>query len=192
MDFFERYSKDIMEPFALKVLSLSFDSSYGEYYAPTNSDNFDYISLDRNSALEITSIISKNEMQVYIYEKSKAKGKQNLKHSMIRDLNLKDDGNIESYYGGSMSEIKVAIIKSIDKKQNKALKRLKEKQYNCVDLCLCINDGGLFDKYSFELAFTELDKYLFNKIFFITCTHFICYSKENGFKEYPRIITDNS
>lgn len=79
MDFYKRYSKEIMESFALRVLKFSFDSKYGEYFAPANSDNFDYISPDGNDALEITSIITKNEMEEYIYEKLKASGKQNLK-----------------------------------------------------------------------------------------------------------------
>lgn len=181
-----------MEPFALRVLRFSFDLKYGEYHAPTNSDNFDYVSPDGNNALEITSVITKNEMEEYIYEKFKASGKQNLKSSHIKDLKLTDDGDIQSYYGGSMSEVISLIRKALENKQKKALRRLEIKSYKSVDLCMCINDGSLFNKYSFEIAFNDLDKYLFNNIFFITSAHFIRYNKKIGFEEYPRIINENS
>ncbi|MGN0457786.1 MAG: hypothetical protein ACI4IL_02290 [Eubacterium sp.] len=192
MDFYKRYSKEIMEPFALKVLRFSFDSKYREYHAPTNSDNFDYVSTDGNNALEITSVITKNEMEEYIYEKLKASGKQNLKSSHIKDLKLTVDGDIQSYYGGSMSEVISLIRKALENKQKKALRKLEIKSYKSVDLCMCINDGSLFDKHSFEIAFNDLDKYLFNNIFFITSAHFIRYNKKIGFEEYPRIISENS
>lgn len=187
--FYERYSKNILELFALNVLTLSFDTNYGNYYAPKNSDNFDFISPDNISALEITSVIPKNEMEAFVYEKLKAHGKQNLKFSRIKGLKLTDNGNIKFYYGGSMSEIKSAIRYCIDSKQEKALKRLKSQPFKSVDLCICINDGALFDKYSFELAFDDLDKYLFSNILFITSAHFIRYNKKIGFEEYPRIIS---
>lgn len=167
MEFYKRYSKEILEPFALRVLKFSFDSKYEEYFAPTNSDNFDYISSNGNNALEITSVITKNEMKEYIYEKLSASGKKNLKSSYIKDLQLTDDGHIQSYYGGSMSETISLIRKRLESKQKKALKRLEIKSYESVDLCMCINDGSLLDKYSFELAFKDLNKYLFNNIFLL-------------------------
>lgn len=131
-------------------------------------------------------------MEEYIYEKLKASGKQNLKSSHIKDLKLTDDGNIQSYYGRSMSEIRLLAKKGLENKQNKALRRLKIKSDKSVDLCMCVNDGSLFDKYSFELSFNDLDKYLFNNIFFITSSRFICCNKKIGLEEYPRIINRNS
>lgn len=71
MDFYKRYSKEIMESFALRVLKFSFDSKYGEYFAPANSDNFDYISPDGNDALEITSIKTKTRWRNTFTKSSK-------------------------------------------------------------------------------------------------------------------------
>ena len=66
------------------------------------------------------------------------------------------------------------------------MKRIKVKNYHYIDLCLCIQDGSIFDLNSFKMAFTNLDKYLFQNIFFITPSHFIRYNKKIGFEEYPR------
>ena len=44
--FFERYNKEVIEPFAISVIAKSFDTKYAQYIHPTDDDNFDYISLD--------------------------------------------------------------------------------------------------------------------------------------------------
>ena len=188
MNFFERYSKEIIEPFAIKTIGLSYSKEYLNYVAPNDTNNFDYISPSGDNALEITLVTSENEMNAYVYEKLKAQDKQDLKTSHIEWAKLKDDGKLLFYRGGSMGEIKREIYKALNKKQDKALKRLKDKTYNSVDLCICMVDGSLFDQYSFELAFDNLDEYIFTNIFFITPSYFICYNKNSGFKEYPRII----
>ena len=187
MSFFERYDKNIMESFAINTIAASYDKTYEEYYAPSNSDNFDYVSPSGEQAVEITTVIPKNEINAYSYEKLKAKKKTNLKTAHIVGLKIKPNGDIYSYYGGSISEILHAIRASLESKQKKALKRLNLKPYKMIDLCICIQDGSLLDLFSFELAFKDLDKYIFEKIFFITPSHFIVYNKTNGFIEYPRI-----
>ena len=49
---------------------MSFDSKFNEYMSPSNPDNFDYISPDGQSALEVTIAISQNEKEAYIYLKN--------------------------------------------------------------------------------------------------------------------------
>lgn len=191
MSFFERYDKRIIEPFAIKTIAASFDERYGMYYSPIDTDNFDYISPSQEQAIEITSVISKNEINVYRYEKLKVNGKPHLKTSHIKWIKLKPNGDVYSYYGGSISEIKQAIRKSLESKHEKAKERLKNKSYKQVDLCICIQDGSLFDLFSFELEFTDLEKYVFDNIFFITPSHFICYNKKIGFTEYPKVINQS-
>ena len=85
-----------------------------------------------------------------------------------------------------MPEIKNAILDSLERKQQKACKRLKDKNYQNIDLCFCIQDGSLFDLFSFRIAFDNLDKYIFQNIFFITPSYFIRYNTKVGFEEYPR------
>lgn len=189
MDFFERFSKEIIEPFAIKTIAASFDSRYHTYLSPSNSDNFDYLSPSGDCALEITTVIPGNEMNMYVYEKLKANGKDNLDFSKIKGLRLKDNGEIYSYYGGSVVEIVKAINKSIQNKQSKALNRIKKKTYKYIDLAICMVDGSLFDLSSFELNFKDLISEPFNNIFFITPLYFIRYNKDMGFIEYPRKTT---
>ena len=187
MDFNKHYSKEIIEQFALQVLKFSFDLKYGEYFKPSNEDNFDYISPDKNSALEITSVRTENEIQESVYEKHRAEGRKNLDTDRIIDSKFNNDGSIKSYYGGSISELISLIRISIDRKQRIAVNRLANKSYKNVDLCICINDGGLLNKENFELAFNDLNIYIFRNIFFITSLNFISYSKRKGFKEYKKI-----
>ena len=41
--YYERYSKGVIEPFAIEAIAKSFNSKYAEYRQPTNTDNFDFI-----------------------------------------------------------------------------------------------------------------------------------------------------
>lgn len=186
MDYFERFSKEIIEPFAIKTITASFDSRYNTYLSPSDSDNFDYISPSGDCAVEITTVIPENEMNMYVYEKLKANGKDNLDLSKIIGLRLKDNGEIYAYYGGSIGEIVIAINKSIKNKRHKALNRIKKKTYKYINLAICMVDGSLFDLFSFELNFKDLNSEPFHNIFFITPSHFIRYNKDIGFMEYPR------
>jgi len=188
MGFFERYDKNIMEEFALRVISNSFDVQYSFYIHSQDTDNFDFISPDKKAALEITSVIPQNEIEAYVYEKHLSSGKTKLNANKVLEANLREDGSLYSYYGGSMTEIKGKILKAIADKQDIAIRRSRETFIETIDLCICIQGGSLFDMYSFELAFRNLDTYIFSNIFFITPSYFIRYNKECGFEEYPRIL----
>ena len=160
--FLKKYDKDSIEPFAINTIAQSFNERYAQYYSPKNTDNFDFISPDKQSALEVTLILPENERKEYEYEKALDKnGKANLHE--IKGVKTDENDRILSYYGGSISEIKKAIVDSINRKNRKALKRLMNKKYSQVDLCLVIQDGALLDFNSFKHYFEEfytLDFYL--------------------------------
>ena len=187
---YNMYSKKVIEPFALKTIALSFNREYELYHAPKDTDSFDYISPTNDRALEITTAIPHNEIEAYIYETNQAKGKLDLKTKRIENVRIKEDGSLLLYQGGTFSEIIRIVRERIDNKQEKALKRLEDNPKTCVDLCVCIADGALLELTDFDLAFNDLDNYIFSFIFFITSARFICYSKEIGFKEYSRITSE--
>lgn len=188
MSYFERYDKKVMESFALRVLTKSFDAEFGEYFSPDNTNNFDFLSKDGKSALEVTTIIPQNVMEAYKYEKEYHKGKRNLSTKRIKNVKTRDDGSLRSYYGGDMREIACKILETINIKHHKAIKRIKNLNVNSVDLCICMDDGGLFDLNSFEIAFEGFEDYIFENIFFITSSYFVRYNKIHNFQEYERKI----
>lgn len=188
MNFFERYDKNIIEPFALKTISKSFSENYSKYFSPKDLDNFDYISEDGISALEITTVIPLNVMEAYKYEKLLNQGNKTPCTKTIADVKTTDDGSLVSYYGGSIHEIKINVSKAISKKNDKAKKRIINSKIKTADLCVCIEDGGLFEKKDFESFFSNLNETLFENIFFITSSHFISYNKNEGFIEHERKI----
>lgn len=186
--FFERYDKEIMEQFAKDVISKSFDYKYFKYIKPVNTDNFDFISPDGLNALEVTSVIPKNVLEAYQYEKEMAKGKTNLKKQRIKEAVFKDDGSLSSYYGGSFGAIIKEIKNAVEEKNTKAKRRKELRNYDSVDLCICVQDGGLMDLYSYKIAGFAFDNSEFDNIFFITQSFFFRYSKNTGFEEYQRVI----
>lgn len=188
MEFFERYDKKVIEEFALRVTSKSYDLIFSTYVSPNDTDNFDFVSIDGAKALEVTTVISENEISAYIYEKELSKGKKKLSVEKIRDAKLKEDGTLAFWYGGGLNEIKNTILTAIEKKHSIAIHRMKNTNIKLVDLCICMVDGSLYDLRTFEIAFHSLEKYIFKNIFFITPSYFIRYSKEAGFQEYTKCI----
>ena len=180
------YDKRNIEKYAIETIAASYDSKYAKYQPPIDCDNFDFVSIDGKNALEVTLVIPANERQAHIYEIERGKGKTKLDPQRIKWAKLKPDGALHSYYGGSMAEIRQAILDSIEHKQEKALRRLKSKNYLSVDLCICVVDGSLFDILSYEMSFPNLDRFVFQNIFFITPSYFIRFSKDKGFLEYPK------
>ena len=181
------YIYDVIEKFAVRTISKSFDASYGEYIFPSNTDNFDAISVDDQKALEITLVITTNQQSAYEYEKEFAKGKRNLETKHIDNIKLKNDGEISQFLVHP-NEIIKQTQSAVNNKNEKAKKRLAQKKYSSVDLCICIDDGGWFDFIDFINMELELDFCLFENIFFITSSLFFRYTKTNGFEQYKRII----
>ena len=186
MTFYKRYDKKIIEEYSIKTISNSFNCKYSTYYSLDNTDNFDYLSEDKRAALEITTVIPQNVLEAYVYEKQHSVGKNNLSTKKIKNGKYSDDGAILSYYGGSMQEIKIGIQNAIKKKQDITIKRCENSPIEVVDLCVCVQDGNLFDLHSFEIAFGSFKECIFDNIFFITPSHFIRYNKLTGFEEYEK------
>ena len=184
---YNRYMKNVIEPFALSTIAKSYDSNYGDYVSPIDTDNFDFLSVDGKRALEVSLVISKNEKEAFEYDKAIAKGKTPSSKRVCESI-IKSDGSLSSYHGGTMSEIRTLIAEKIEEKHKKALRRTATKKYDSIDLCLCIVDGSLFDLYSLEISFSNLSEYVFENIFFITPSYFIVFNSINGYKEYERKI----
>ena len=185
--FFERYNKKVMEPFAITVIAKSFDTKYAQYVHPIDDDNFDFISSDGLHAMEIVSVIPENEKKAYQYEVQLSKGKIDLRANKIKDAVVREDCSLLSYYGGSLRSIITAIKKAVDYKCKIAKRRKTIKSYETVDLCVCVQDGGLMDLYSYRIADFDFKESQFDNIFFITPSHFFRYSKDTDFEEYLRI-----
>lgn len=192
MSLFERYEKGTTEPFALLVISKSFDSKYAEYIHPKDTDNFDFVSPDGKSTLEIVFAIPQNELNTYAYEKALFKNspesKKEATKRKIKQAMFDKDGNILRYYGGSIQETIKIIKKRVAEKNEKAQKRKNFEKYESIDLCVGVQDGGLMDMQTFQIADFDFKDLVFDNIFFITSSYFFKYSANNGFEEYPRNI----
>lgn len=186
---FARYDKNTMEPFAISVIAHSFSSVYSEYIQPTDTDNFDFISPDGLHALEVVSVIPKNEINAYEYEAQLSKGKKNLKLDKVEWAKVNEDGSLSSYYGGSLRSTIEMIMGAVKKKCAKAKGRKNFCQYESIDLCVCVQDGSLMDLHSYQIADFDFADIVFNNIFFITPSYFFRYTKQFGFEEYPRVVS---
>ena len=184
--FFERYSKKVMEPFAITVIAKSFDSKYAQYIHPSDDNDFDYISPDGLHAVEVVSVIPQNEMNAYEYEVQLSKGKRHLKTIKIAGAVVSEDGKLVRFYGGSLRTIISEIQNAVNKKCDKAKKRAEKQHYEAIDLCVCVQDGSLMDLHSYQLANFDFSGVPFDNIFFITPLYFFRYSKASSFEEYPR------
>ncbi len=61
-----RYNKKTIEPYAISVISQSYDKTYASFYSPVDTDNFDYLSVDGTKALEISLVLTSNESEAYV------------------------------------------------------------------------------------------------------------------------------
>ena len=177
------YSSAYMEEFAIRVISKSFSILYAEYTWHNKEDDFDFTCPNESVALEVATIISKNTKNAIEYEKSLDSGKiPNINKVINAGINSKRE--LVKYHGGSLTEIRKAIIEMIIKKENKRIKR--KKKYDRYELCLCIEDGSLFNApYDFEFIIDScvLKSTGFSRLFLITCSNF--YVIENNLiKEY--------
>ncbi len=184
---FMRYDKKITEPFAISVISKSFNSKYAEYIQPKDTDNFDFVSPDGKAAIEVVCVVPQNELKAYEYEKLLKIGKNPSKEK-VKQLKADNGGQVVSYYGGSINEIIKSIKDVVATKNVKAKKRNSIKKYKSVDLCVCVQDGSLMDIKTFQYSDFDFSSYVFRNIFFITSARFFRYSVSSGFEEYQRIV----
>ena len=184
-----RYDKKTIEPYALSVISQSYDESYANFLSPIDTDNFDYLSADGTIGLEISLIITRNEAEAYEYEKVFHKGKKKPNSKRIKNATFLPDGHLLSHRGGSLGELWLTLRERIQNKHDIALKRLSTNGCNRIELCLCIVDGSLTDLDDFKYYLDDMEQFVFDRVFFITSSRFICYDKQFGFEEYTKIYT---
>ena len=169
------FDDKIIETFAIKTISASYNPIYGEFNWNEKADNFDFIHHNLGVGLEVSVVITQNTQAVVSYEHSHRKNLDS-----IKQVKTDSNGNILSYYGGSFCELRKLIIERIARKNLKAQRHLKKYNVEC-QLCLCVDDGGLFEykeEFDFLLQNKILENTIFRKIFIITRSLFLVY--ENG------------
>lgn len=180
------YKKECTQTFAKKVLGNSYDIDYLSFDELENTDNFDLVSKDKKTAVEITLVITENEKYVVEYEVNYFKGKK-LKKNEDSSFVYDRDGRLR-FYADNSENLFNSIKKAIETKNEKAKKRLCA-NIEKYELCLLVSDGGIFDKLFVEQLISFTDKIVFNKIFVITsCAFFVIDVKSKKVKEYERKI----
>lgn len=175
------YKKELVEPFALNTIACSYDKSYKYYLWNKSEDNSDFVSPNGETSLEVSVVIPLNIQRAVVFESSK---KANI--SYVKDAEIGENGLLKKFYGGSIEELKQLIIERVYEKQDKAKNR--NKKYTTYELCLCIDDGGLFE-YEREMFFLLNHKTIFSKIFLITSSRFFVLENET-IVSYKRKIMD--
>lgn len=163
-----RFDDKEIESYAIDILGKFYDSKYLSMIWNNGLDEFDFTNEDSSIALEVMVVISESTKKVLQYESSLKKGRNYYK-PQIMNSRFDDDGNLLYYGGGSIIELKNIIKESIKEKEEKRKKR--NKIFGSYELCLCVDDGGLFDKKSsFNFIIDEkiLDKTEFSTLFIIT------------------------
>ena len=92
------YSSAIMEEFAIRAISKSFDESYSNYIWHDKDDDFDFTSLDDTIALEVATILPSNVINAIKYEKALDTGKTPDAKKVI-SAHIDDEGELLTYYG---------------------------------------------------------------------------------------------
>ena len=175
--FFERYDKNIIEEFAIRTISKSYNKDYGLYRQPNDTDDFDGVSSSGEYALEITLVISPNNMSAYVYEKLFSQGKNSLQYKHIKGAKLKSNKELFQWQG-DISQIKNLLQEAISKKEEKTRQRLSKTSYKSVDLCVCVEDNGWFaseNEFCLFVGNNVFKETLFRKIFIITSRLFLVY-----------------
>lgn len=175
-----------MEEFAIRTISKSYNNLYSNFIWHDKDDDFDFTSQDDTVAIEVATILPINEINAIQYENALEKGK-NPNLNKVINAQINDERELLTYYGGSMSEIRKLVIKMIKIKEVKRVNRIKK--YIQYELCLCINEGGLFNTvndFDFIIKSGVLNDTGFSKLFLITCRNFYVISN-NKIKEYRRI-----
>lgn len=160
-----RYDKKETEKWAVTVIARKYDKIYQDFEKNNETDGFDYIYTKEKIALEVSLVIPENEKRYYEYEKALEK-KGNANESRIKGFKQFEDGRIK-HFGGSIDEIINLTLERIKAKHSKAIRHNSQGEFNKVNLCLLINDGSLLGVETFRFYFKGLERYMFNKIFFL-------------------------
>lgn len=174
------YSDEKIEQFAIETLASLYNPVYNDFIWNQKADDFDFIHQNLGIALEVSVIITKNTQNVLSYQNSFRKD-----ITTIKQAKVDENGRLVSWYGGSVGELRRLIIERINRKNAKAKKHIKDGIVEC-QLCLCIDDGGWFERkeeFDFLKERISLEDTLFKKIFIITSSMFLVY-ENNEISKY--------
>ena len=169
------YSDKTIEPFAIEIISASYNPIYKEFHWNKKADDFDFVHYDLGIGLEVSVIISANTQKVVAYQNSFRKD-----INSIRGAKTNENGDLSAWYGGSGLELRRLIIDRIHTKNAKAQKHISNIISEC-HLCLCIDDGGWFqraEEFDFLKTINSVSKTIFSKIFIVTSSLFLVYEKQ--------------
>lgn len=155
------YSKHIMEPYAIDVLSSTLDNKYNSY-KNFSENGFDYESNDRKNVLEITMAMTKQEKELTEYEK--AYQEKGFADTSRVSHKIYYDGKFVGVQG-TINDIIKTIIYSIKNKELKRKKREKNKIKN-YELCILVTQVMLLDINNLSIIKDYM--YGFNNIFIVT------------------------
>ena len=173
------FSDEKTEQFAIKKLASVYNSIYNDFIWNQKADDFDFVHQELGIALEVSLVITKNTQKVVSYQNSFRKDITTIKQAKVDDT-----GRLLSWYGGSVGELRRIIIERINRKKTKAKKHIREGIAEC-QLCLCIDDGGWFERkeeFDFLKERLSLEDTLFKKIFIITSSMFLVYENNEIIK----------
>ena len=173
------FSDEKTEQFAIKKLASVYNSIYNDFIWNQKADDFDFVHQELGIALEVSLVITKNTQNVVSYQNSFRKDITTIKQAKVDDT-----GRLLSWYGGSVGELRRLIIERINRKKTKAKKHIREGIAEC-QLCLCIDDGGWFERkeeFDFLKERLSLEDTLFKKIFIITSSMFLVYENNEIIK----------
>ena len=173
------YSDEKTEQFAIEKLTSVYNSIYNDFIWNQKADDFDFVHQELGIALEVSLVITKNTQNVVSYQYSFRKDITTIKQAKVDDT-----GRLLSWYGGSVGELRRLIIERINRKNTKAKKHIREGIAEC-QLCLCIDDGGWFERkeeFDFLKERFSLEDTLFTKIFIITSSMFLVYENNEIIK----------
>ena len=173
------YSDEKTEQFAIEKLTSVYNSIYNDFIWNQKADDFDFVHQELGIALEVSLVITKNTQNVVSYQNSFRKDITTIKQAKVDDT-----GRLLSWYGGSVGELRRLIIERINRKNTKAKKHIREGIAEC-QLCLCIDDGGWFERkeeFDFLKERFSLEDTLFTKIFIITSSMFLVYENNEIIK----------
>lgn len=178
------YSDKIIEPFAITTIANSYDAVYNSFFWNKKKDDFDFINNALGVGLEVSVVITKNTQTVVSYQNSLRKDITTIKLAMFDE-----NSELRAWYGGSGGELRNLIVERILLKNTKAKKHIRPEIKEC-QLCLCVDDGGWFEKES-EFDFLKSMKLnedvIFHKIFIITSSLFLVYEGDK-ITRYPRKV----
>ena len=180
---------------AKQLIEKYFDSSYKKLAHNKKRDDFDFTDPERTFAVEQTTYIESNTIEVKEYEEILSKGFAPNKHK-LKGVTFSDDNHVSGYIGKGPSTVKREIIKVIRRKNRICQKRIeKEKTFKKVDLIITI-PFEIF--YMFYDSIASLDECVckngssFSNIYLVFASRIYLFNVAKrlcSFIDYPKWVT---